>query len=129
MVEHELPADQHVPLEDQLAEMIALRDEGKIVGIGISTATLPQVKQAIAQADIVCVQNAYSLVDQTDADVLKLYHDSGIAYVPYFPLGSLSRTYPKSPTTRPGGQLPSGSARHRPRSVWRGSWPTATTSS
>jgi pyridoxine 4-dehydrogenase len=86
--EHDPPVDQRVALEDQLAEMVALRDEGKIAGVGISTAAMAQVKQAIAQADIVCVQNAFSLVDQKDADIVDLCHASGIAYVPYFPLGS-----------------------------------------
>ena len=38
---------QRVPLEDQLAEMVALRVEGKIAGVGISTATGAQVEQAI----------------------------------------------------------------------------------
>ena len=68
--------------------MVALRDEGMIAGVGISAASRAQVEQAIAQADIVCVQNAFSLVDQRDADVVDLCHDYGIAYVPYFPLGS-----------------------------------------
>lgn len=95
MTEHAPPADQRIPLEDQLAEMVALRDEGKIAGVGISTATRAQVEQAIAQADIVCVQNAFSLVDQTDADVLDLCNDSGVAYVPYFPLGSAFPSMPK----------------------------------
>jgi pyridoxine 4-dehydrogenase len=75
--------------------MVALRDEGKIAGVGISTASRAQVEQAIAQAQIVCVQNAFSLVDQKDADVLELCHDSGIAYVPYFPLGSAFPGMPK----------------------------------
>jgi aryl-alcohol dehydrogenase-like predicted oxidoreductase len=75
--------------------MVALRDEGKIAGVGISTASRAQVEQAIAQADIVCVQNAFSLVDQKDADVLELCHNSGIAYVPYFPLGSAFPGMPK----------------------------------
>jgi pyridoxine 4-dehydrogenase len=95
MGEHGPPADQRVPLEDQLAEMVALREEGKIAGVGISTATRAQVEQAITQADIVCVQNAFSLVDQTDGDVLDLCHDSGVAYVPYFPLGSAFAGMPK----------------------------------
>jgi pyridoxine 4-dehydrogenase len=89
-----LPADQQVSLEDQLAEMVALRDEGKIAGIGISAANLAQVRQAIAQADIVCVQNAFSLLDQKDADALELCHEHGIAYTPFFPLGS---AFPGSP--------------------------------
>jgi aryl-alcohol dehydrogenase-like predicted oxidoreductase len=91
------PADagQQVPLEDQLAEMVALREEGKIAGVGISTATRSQVEQAIERADIVCVQNAFSLLNQADADVVDLCHDRGIAYVPYFPLGSAFPNTPK----------------------------------
>jgi len=77
-----------VPFEDQLAEMVKLRDEGKIAGIGVSTVSLEQVRQAIDTAGIACVQNAFSLVDQSDADVLDLCHEHGVAYVPYFPLGS-----------------------------------------
>jgi pyridoxine 4-dehydrogenase len=95
MDEHEPPAGQRVPLEDQLAEMVALRDEGKIAGVGVSTATRAQVEQAIAQAGIVCVQNAFSLLDRRDADVLDLCHDAGVAYVPYFPLGSAFPGMPK----------------------------------
>lgn len=89
------PGEEPVRLEDQLAEMVALRDEGKIAGVGISTATLDQVRQAIEQADIVCVQNAFSLLDRSDADVLDLCAERGIAYVPYFPLGSAFPNTPK----------------------------------
>lgn len=89
------PDDQQVALEDQLAEMVALRDEGKIAGIGISTATQAQVRQAIEQAGIACVQNAFSLVDQSDRDVLNLCQEHGVAYVPYFPLGSAFPGMPK----------------------------------
>src|SRR6266516_252306 len=34
-----IPADQRVDLDSQLAEMAALRDEGKIAGIGLSNAS------------------------------------------------------------------------------------------
>jgi aryl-alcohol dehydrogenase-like predicted oxidoreductase len=84
-----------VPFEDQLAEMVTLRDEGKIAGIGVSTVSLAQVRQAIDTAGIVCVQNAFSLVDQSDAEVLDLCHEHGVAYVPYFPLGSAFPGMPK----------------------------------
>jgi pyridoxine 4-dehydrogenase len=103
MPEHGLPAEEQVTLADQLAELVALRDEGKIAGIGISTASRAQVEQAIGQAGIVCVQNAFSLLDQQDADVLQLCHESGVAYVPYFPLGSAFPGLPKvteNPTVR-----------------------------
>ncbi len=84
-----------VPLEDQLAEMVALRDEGKIAGIGLSTASLEQVETAIGLAGIVTVQNPFSLVDRHDAPVLALTAERGIAYAPYFPLGSAFEGMPK----------------------------------
>lgn len=96
LMDHE-PDDpaQRVPLEDKLAELVALREEGKLAGVGISTASAPQVQQAIEQARIVCVQNAYSLLDQSDVAVLDLCQAQGIAYVPYFPLGSAFPHLPK----------------------------------
>ncbi|TFC91143.1 aldo/keto reductase [Cryobacterium sp. TMT4-31] len=78
--------DQIVPFEDQLAEMTALRDEGKIVGIGLSHITLDQLRTALP-AGIDCVQNIYNLVSRGDEDMLALCEKHGIAWVPYFPLG------------------------------------------
>ncbi|MGO4596916.1 oxidoreductase [Terrabacter sp. 2RAF25] len=84
-----------VALEDQLAEMVALREEGKIAGIGISTVSATQFAAARAITEIACVQNAFSLVDQSDAEVLDACTAAGIAYVPYFPLGSAFPQMPK----------------------------------
>ena len=84
-----------VPFEDQLAEMVALRDEGKIAGIGVSTVSLAQVELAIESAGIVCVQNAFSLLDRSDEAVLDACRDADVAYVPYFPLGSAFPGMPK----------------------------------
>ena len=36
-LEHDMSDEPRVPLADQLAEMVALREEGKIAGVGIST--------------------------------------------------------------------------------------------
>jgi pyridoxine 4-dehydrogenase len=92
----ELPAGTRpVPLEDQLAEMVALRDEGKIAGVGISNVTLDEVETAIALAGVVCVQNPFSLLDRHDADGLERGRREGIAYVPFFPLGSAFPHLPK----------------------------------
>jgi pyridoxine 4-dehydrogenase len=90
-----VPAGDSVPFEDQLAEMVALRDEGKIAGVGVSTVSADQVATAIERADVVCVQNAFSLVDQSDRGVLEQCAAAGVAYVPYFPLGSAFPGMPK----------------------------------
>ena len=86
--------DQIVDLDDQLAEMIALRDEGKIGAIGISNVPLEILERALP-AGIVCVQNAYSLLNRAQEDLLDLCVAEDIAWVPYFPLGSSFPGFPK----------------------------------
>lgn len=81
-----LSDDQVIGLDDQLAEMIALRDEGLIGGIGLSNVTIDGLRQALP-AGLACVQNAYSLVARDDDDMLDLCSSQGIAWVPFFPLG------------------------------------------
>jgi pyridoxine 4-dehydrogenase len=81
------PADQRVDLDSQLAEMVSLRDEGKIGGIGMSSVTIEQLRQALP-AGIACVQNAYSLLDRSGEPLLDLCREHDVAWVPYFPLGS-----------------------------------------
>ncbi|MFF5139255.1 aldo/keto reductase [Streptomyces sp. NPDC013157] len=87
--------DQVVDLDDQLAVMTALRDEGKIGAIGLSSVTLDVLRRALP-AGIVCVQNAYSLVSRDDEDMLELSVAEGIAWVPYFPLGGAFPGLPKA---------------------------------
>lgn len=86
--------DQVVDLDSQLAELIALRDEGKIGGIGLSQVDLAQLRQALP-AGIVCVQNIYNVLTRGQEDVLSECAERGIAWVPYFPLGSAFDRLPK----------------------------------
>jgi pyridoxine 4-dehydrogenase len=86
--------DQVVDIDDQLAVMTALRDEGKIGAIGLSSVTLDGLRRALP-AGIVCVQNAYSLASRDDEDMLRLCVAEGIAWVPFFPLGGSFPGLPK----------------------------------
>jgi pyridoxine 4-dehydrogenase len=79
--------DQVVDLDSQLAELVALRDEGKIGGIGLSQVSLAQLRRALP-AGIVCVQNLYNVLTRAHEDVLTECAAQGVAWVPYFPLGS-----------------------------------------
>jgi pyridoxine 4-dehydrogenase len=90
----QVEGDQIVDLDDQLAEMIALRDEGKIGGIGVSSVPLDVLRRALP-AGIACVQNAYSLLDRSQEEMLDVCSAEGIAWVPYFPLGSAFPGFPK----------------------------------
>jgi pyridoxine 4-dehydrogenase len=86
--------EQRVDLDDQLAELTALRDEGKIGGIGLSNVSGRQLRQALP-AGIACVQNSYSVLDRTAEPVLDECRAHGIAWVPFFPLGSAFARLPK----------------------------------
>jgi aryl-alcohol dehydrogenase-like predicted oxidoreductase len=85
---------QLVDLDDQLEAMTAMRDEGKIGAIGLSSVTLEILRRALP-AGIACVQNAYSLVSRDDEDMLELCVAEDIAWVPFFPLGSAFPGLPK----------------------------------
>ncbi|MFW0793789.1 aldo/keto reductase [Gordonia sp. CPCC 205515] len=86
--------DQIVDVDDQLAEMIALRDEGKIGAIGISAVTVDTIRRALP-AGIACVQNPYSLLDRRFENALELCAAEQVSWVPYFPLGSAFPGIPK----------------------------------
>jgi pyridoxine 4-dehydrogenase len=77
-----------VPLAEQLGTMEDLRREGKIDAIGISSAGRAIVEQALELVDLACVQNAFSIMQRDSQDVLDLCAGHGIAFVPFFPLGS-----------------------------------------
>ena len=101
--------DQIVDLDDQLAEMIALRDEGKIGAIGVSNVPLDVLRRALP-AGIVCVQNAYSVLDRGHEEMLDFCVAEGIAWVPFFPLGSAFAGFPKR-RRQPGGRRDRGRTR------------------
>ena len=85
--------DQKVGIDDQLAELSALRHAGKIGGIGLSGVSAAQLSHALP-IGIACVQNGYSVLDRVSEPELALCREHGIAWVPFFPLGS---AYPNRP--------------------------------
>jgi pyridoxine 4-dehydrogenase len=74
--------------DDQLAAMVQARDDGLIGGIGLSNATREHLLHALVVTDIACVQNPLNLADLASLPVLDECHARGIAFVPFFPLGS-----------------------------------------
>src|SRR5262245_17229722 len=65
----------------QLSTMIKARDEGLIAGIGLSSIGPEHLKIALDRTEIVCVQNAYNLVDRTSQPLLDTCLEHGIAFV------------------------------------------------
>ena len=77
-------------LAEQFAELAALRAEGLIRHLGLSTVNAEQLAEAQEIAPVVCVQNFYNLAGRDDEPLVELTARQSIAYVPYFPLGGFS---------------------------------------
>ncbi len=74
--------------DDQVGAMVEAREAGLIAGIGLSNITVEHLRRAQEQTEIVCVQNPYNLLDRTSAPLIAECAAAGIAFVPFFPLGS-----------------------------------------
>jgi aryl-alcohol dehydrogenase-like predicted oxidoreductase len=81
------PVDRDL-FDRQLTAMIKARDEGLIGGVGLSSISTEHLQIALDRTEIVCVQNAYNLLDRTSQPILDTCLERGIAFVPFFPLGS-----------------------------------------
>ena len=78
--------DDKFPLEDQLGELVALQQEGKIRHLGLSEVSVEQLASAQKVATIVSVQNMYNLTVRTSEALLDKVTAEGIAFIPWFPL-------------------------------------------
>jgi pyridoxine 4-dehydrogenase len=74
--------------DDQLTAMIQAREDGLIGGVGLSNVTLERLRHALQRTPVVCVQNPLNLADRASLPVLEECTRQGIAFVPFFPLGS-----------------------------------------
>jgi len=74
--------------DDQLTAMIQAREDGLIGGVGLSNITVEQLLRALERTPVVCVQNPLNLADRASMPLLEECTSRGIAFVPFFPLGS-----------------------------------------
>jgi pyridoxine 4-dehydrogenase len=89
--------DPRVPLEDSVGALRELQDEGKVRYIGVSNVSLAELASARAVADVVTVQNRFSLIDRADEDVLEACERDGLGFIPWFPLATGDLARPGSP--------------------------------
>jgi aryl-alcohol dehydrogenase-like predicted oxidoreductase len=77
--------DPEVALDDQLAVLQSLKDEGKIGHIGLSKVTPENFHLAAKQITVAAVQNVLNVLDR-NGPLLEICQDQDIPYVPYRPL-------------------------------------------
>jgi aryl-alcohol dehydrogenase-like predicted oxidoreductase len=80
--------DPKVPLEESLGVMVDAQRAGKVRHIGVSNFSVKELERARKVANIVSVQNRYSLGDRAEEDVLAHCQKLGIAFLPWYPLGA-----------------------------------------
>ena len=76
------------PLAEMLGALEDMRREGKLELIGLSNVNRAQLEEALELVPIAGAQNQYSVLDRSNEDVLELCRERGLAFVPFFPLGS-----------------------------------------
>lgn len=89
--------DPSMVFEDQFESVLALLERGLIERIGVSNYNAKQLRRAIEiggtpdQGGVISVQNQFSPRYRNDADVMDVCEEFGIAYLPWSPLGGISR--------------------------------------
>lgn len=85
--------DPEVPLQEQVGELAALRDEGKIAHIGLSEVSVEELRAAQEVTPIATVQNLYNLSHRKAEALLDHCDRHRIGFIPWFPLatGKLSQ--------------------------------------
>ena len=79
--------DPKVPLEESLGAMVEAQRAGLVRHIGVSNFNVKQLERARKVANVVSVQNRYSLADRSSEAVLTHCEKHGIAFLPWYPLG------------------------------------------
>jgi aryl-alcohol dehydrogenase-like predicted oxidoreductase len=78
------------PLEEPLAALAELKQQGLVQHIGLGTVSPRQFAEAQNITEIVCVQNFYNVAQRGDERFIDDLAARNIACVPYFPLGGFS---------------------------------------
>jgi aryl-alcohol dehydrogenase-like predicted oxidoreductase len=80
--------DSKFPAEDQLGELAALQQEGKIRHIGLSEVNVNQLTAAQGTVAVVSVQNMYNLTMRGAEPLLEACEAQKIGFIPWFPLAA-----------------------------------------
>ncbi|MFE4588324.1 aldo/keto reductase [Streptomyces laurentii] len=102
--------DPDVPWADSVGALRELLDAGTIRAAGLSNVTTAQIREAhaILGAGLVSVQNQYSPAVRESEPELRLSTELGLAFLPWSPLGGISR----SSLDGPSGATSAGTAFH-----------------
>lgn len=80
--------DPNVPIEETVGAMAELVKEGKVKYLGLSEASVANIKKANAVHPISALQSEYSLLTRdVETEILPAITEMGMTFVPFSPLG------------------------------------------
>ena len=100
--------DPATPWEDSVGALLELQTEGKIEMIGISNASIDQIRAAVGvvgEGNLAAVQNQLSPVFRTSEAELRFCAYHGIAFLPWSPLGGMAGAADLGSTTAAFGRV------------------------
>jgi pyridoxine 4-dehydrogenase len=97
--------DPQVPVEESLAPVAKLQEQGKIRHVGLSEVKPKEIDQARKVIDIVSVQNMYNVSERQHEDALQYCEKNDLAFIPWFPVAA-------GKLAKPGGKLDELAKRH-----------------
>jgi hypothetical protein len=80
--------DPEVPFEDSVDQLAEFKDRGLVEHVGLSNVSVDQLDRAREIVEVATVQNRYNVGDRSDEDVLEACEESGIGFIPWYPLGA-----------------------------------------
>jgi aryl-alcohol dehydrogenase-like predicted oxidoreductase len=86
--------DSKVPAEEQFGLLRDLRDEGKVVNVGLSEVSIAEIEAARAIVPIATVQNRFNVADRRCEDVVEYCEREGIGFIPWYPIAGGALTEP-----------------------------------
>ena len=97
--------DSTTPVEDTMAALVKLKDQGKIRAIGVSNYDTTWIKKAAAAGPLASLQPPYSLIQRKiEKEILPTCRELGVGVIVYSPMerGLLTGSVPPDRTFPPG---------------------------
>ena len=97
--------DPKVPVEESLAPIKRMQQQGKIRFVGLSEVSVAEIEQVRKFIDVVSVQNEYNITTRKSEEVLSYCEQNKIAFIPWFPVAA-------GKLAQPGGKLDQFAKKH-----------------
>lgn len=80
--------DPKVPFEESMAGVVRLKEEGKVLHVGLSNVSEEQIRVAQQMVPIVSIQNRYNLDDRSSESIVDLCEQEQMVFIPWAPIQS-----------------------------------------